>query len=146
MTHANFLALATVPVLLLCSSLAPIRSVPASEHLYAGKEPLTTDEVKAALVGNSVKGKSSDRGFPFTSYYPTYGVMKGSAGYGGVYKEEGIWSVTHDIYCVTWENWQEKLERCLRVYRFDDDTIFWVTPNGILEGKDKLVSGNPAGL
>jgi len=116
----------------------------AESPSFEGKKPLTGDEIKAKLIGNSVTGVSVNAGVSFTVYYPVYGEIRGEAGPWGIFTDEGIWAIKDGLYCVTWNKWSDE-ELCFSVY-LDGDFISWVKPGGILLSIDTFVSGNPAGL
>ncbi len=115
--------------------------LPTSESQFNHLSALSSEEIKATLIKNSVTGISPENGFLFTVFYPEYGKLKGEAGLWGLYQDEGIWSVKDDIYCARWNQWLNNVERCYRVY-IDADTIFWVTLDGILQSKDTLGSSD----
>lgn len=106
---------------------------------------LNTDQIKNALIGNSVTGTTRDSAVPFTVYYPKHGMMRGEAGLWGLFTDEGTWSVEDGLYCAVWQKWADGEQLCFRVY-LDDDVIHWVLPDGKPYSSDSLVSGNPAGL
>ena len=129
----------TIKVLLVCSAIAILSwPVLADEVQFRDLSPLRTEQIKAALINHSVTGVSPGSGFSFTVFYPAYGKLEGEAGLWGLYQDEGTWSVKDDIYCARWQNWLENAERCYRVY-LDKDAVYWVTLDGILQSKDKLV-------
>ncbi|VAW53350.1 hypothetical protein MNBD_GAMMA06-384 [hydrothermal vent metagenome] len=111
---------------------------PLSENLFNDLSPLRTEEIKTALIKNSVTGISPDSDFSFTVSYPEYGKLTGEAGPWGLYQDEGSWSVKDDIYCARWNQWLDNVERCYRVY-VDGDAIFWVTLDGVLQSEDTLI-------
>ena len=129
----------TIKVLLVCCAIAILSSPAlADEVQFRDLAPLRTEQIKAALINNSVTGISPDSGFSFTVFYPAYGKLEGEAGLWGLYQDEGTWSVKDDIYCARWQNWLENAERCYRV-DLDGDAVYWVTLDGELQSKDKLV-------
>ena len=129
----------TGKVLLIAGVISLLSSlVSADEVRFNDLLPLHTEEIKAALINNSVTGLSPGSGISFTVFYPAYGKLEGEAGLWGLYQDEGIWSVSDGIYCARWQNWLDNAERCYRVY-LDENAIYWVTLDGVLQSKDKLV-------
>lgn len=126
-------------VLLAASVISLLPSlVSAGEVQFRDLSPLRAEQIKAVLVNHSVTGVSPDSGFSFTVFYPVYGKLEGEAGLWGLYQDEGTWSVKDDIYCARWQYWLENAEHCYRVY-LDEDAVYWVTLDGVLQSKDKLV-------
>ena len=134
----------SILIALVCNTLVLSSIARADESDFENKVPLTGDEVKAKLIGNTVTGFSVDSGVSFTVFYPAYGKILGEAGPWGMFTDEGVWVIRDKLYCVTWESWSSE-ELCFSVY-IDGDAISWVKPGGELLSTDTLIPGNPADL
>ena len=104
-------------------------------------KPLSGNEIKAALVGNSIVGET--RMGPLTIYFPSYGEMRGLRSFH--YRDDGTWRVTEDSFCGEWNNWLGTMARCWRVYR-SGDTVSLEHVDSSQQETVKLVRGNPANV
>ena len=121
-----------------CISRLFLWPVSADDNRYNGLTALSTPQIKTVLINHSVTGTSPDSGFSFTVFYPKYGRLEGEAGLWGLYQDEGRWSVKDGIYCARWNRWSDNKEHCYRVY-LDENDIYWVRPDGILQSQDLLL-------
>jgi len=113
----------------------------SSPGMSGSAVPLTGDEIRGLLVGNSIIGKNWDG--PYTVYFPTYGEMRGLRS--SHYKDQGTWYVVEDAICGEWENWWGSVERCWGIY-LEGDTITWLRPDSDAPDVAEIVEGNPAFL
>lgn len=105
------------------------------------QSPLTGEEIKQRVLGNSVSGTTRDG--PYTVYFPDYGEVLGVRSFN--YKDRGTWQVKGDMMCIHWDNWWGNVERCWDIF-LKGRKITWIQPNGGSSDSAKLVNGNPAGL
>lgn len=110
---------------------------------YAASDgvPLNAEEIKTALVGNSIVGDNWDG--PYTVYFPVYGEMRGLRA--SHYKDIGSWRTEENTLCGSWDNWWGSVERCWTLY-IDGDTVTWPSADSDVPGRSKIVEGNPYGL
>ena len=106
-----------------------------------GDAPLSAEEMKTVLVGNSIVGDNWDG--PYTVYFPAYGEMRGLRA--SHYKDSGTWRADDDAICATWENWWGGVERCWGIY-LDGSTVSWLRPESDAPEQAEIVEGNPYGL
>ena len=97
------------------------------------------EEIRAALVGNSLDGEDKDG--EFVIHYPTASTMR--IFYQGR-EDDGVWRIKGDKYCRKWNTFGKGRERCVDLYR-SGDRINWVR-KGKVTDRSVLVAGNPAGL
>ncbi len=112
-----------------------------SSRTGSGGAPLNAEEIKTALVGNSIVGDNWDG--PYTVYFPVYGEMRGLRA--THYTDIGTWRAEEDSLCGTWDNWWGSVERCWGLY-IDGDTITWPSADSDTPGRSKIIEGNPYGL
>ena len=65
------------------------------------QSPLTGEEIKQRILGNSVSGTTRDG--PYTVHFPDYGEVLGVRSFN--YKDRGTWQVKGDQMCIHWDNW-----------------------------------------
>jgi hypothetical protein len=106
-----------------------------------GEAPLNAEEMKQALVGNSVVGANWDG--PFVVYFPVYGEIRGLRA--AHYKDVGTWRGEEDAFCADWDNWWGSVERCWGIY-LEGDTISWIRADSDTPTEAEIVEGNPYGL
>jgi hypothetical protein len=106
---------------------------------------LSSEQIKATLIGNSVQHANSDSESAYTVYYPSYGTLIGAAGLWGLFKDQGRWSVTNGLYCAQWDKWQDNQQLCYRV-ALQSNHIHWIAQNTNREIIDQLIPGNPNDL
>lgn len=106
-----------------------------------GEGPLGAEEIKKALVGNSIVGDNWDG--PYAVYFPVYGELRGLRS--SHYKDVGTWRSEEDSICATWDNWWGSVERCWGLY-IDGDTITWPSADSDTPGRSTILEGNPYGL
>jgi len=100
------------------------------------------EEIRAALVGNSVVSDAPDG--PFRVYFPDEEQILGQ--HSRHYRDSGRWRVTEEGMCARWENWWGNVERCWQVM-LDGETVTWLDPYGeATAGEVSIVPGNVAGL
>ncbi len=104
-------------------------------------EARSAEEIKTALVGNSIVGDNWDG--PYTVYFPVYGELRGLRA--THYKDYGTWRAQADSICATWDNWWGSVERCWGLY-IDGDTITWPSADSDTPGRSTILKGNPYGL
>ena len=112
-----------------------------SSRIGSGDAPLNAEEIKTALVGNSIVGDNWDG--PYTVYFPVYGEMRGLRA--SHYTDIGTWRAEEDSICGIWDNWWGSVERCWGLY-IDGDTISWPSSTSDTPGQSKILEGNPYGL
>jgi hypothetical protein len=112
-----------------------------SSPIARGDAPLTAEEMKTVLLGNSIVGDNWDG--PYTVYFPAYGEMRGLRA--AHYKDVGTWRADDDTICATWDNWWGGVERCWGIY-LDGNTVSWLRPASDAPEQAKVVEGNPYGL
>ena len=101
---------------------------------HADEQKLTSDEIKAAFIGNSVHGLWGD-----TEYYSFFD-GDGSTSYTTKRGTDwGRWAAAHDQYC---SKWQMSGESCYDIYR-DGDKIIWIVPASGKRYESTLLSGKP---
>ena len=125
-------SLACALILSACGGSSPIDS---------GDAPLSAEEMRTVLVGNSIVGDNWDG--PYTVYFPVYGEMRGLRA--SHYKDIGTWRAEEDAICGTWDNWWGSVERCWGIY-LDGNTVSWLRPDSDTPEQAKIVEGNPYGL
>ena len=125
-------SLACALILSACGGSSPIDS---------GDAPLSAEEMRTVLVGNSIVGDNWDG--PYTVYFPVYGEMRGLRA--SHYKDIGTWRAEEDAICGTWDNWWGSVERCWGIY-LDGNTVSWLRPDSDTPEQAKIVEGNPFGL
>jgi hypothetical protein len=118
-----------------------VSSCAGGGKMGGGGVPLSSEEIKTALVGNSIVGDNWDG--PYTVYFPVYGELRGLRA--NHYKDMGTWRAEEDSICATWDNWWGSVERCWGLY-IDGDTITWPSAESDAPGKSKIIEGNPYGL
>ena len=97
------------------------------------------EEIRAALVGNSLDGEDKDGSYVI--HYPTASTMR--IQYRGR-EDDGVWRIDGDRYCRQWKTFGKGRERCVEFHR-NGDQINWVR-KGKVTDRSVLVPGNPANL
>ena len=79
-------------------------------HTVSAQTMLTPDQIKSDLVGHAMLGKNN-RGQVFDFTMSTNGTMKTDS-FGG---DKGVWRLSGDGYCATWEKIRAGKEACFQV-------------------------------
>lgn len=111
------------------------------DPIARGDAPLNSEEMKQALVGNSVVGDNWDG--PFVVYFPVYGEIRGLRA--SHYKDVGTWRGEEDAFCAAWDNWWGSVERCWGIY-LEGDKVSWIRADSDTPDVARIVEGNPYGL
>ncbi len=74
--------------------------------------PLNHEQIKALLVGNTLKGNSNNSDYSF--FYSPDGVLLGNV---GSYSDRGNWSVNDNHYCTQWRLWGHGEKLCWTLRR-----------------------------
>ena len=82
-------------------------------------QPMSTDEVRALMTGNTMNGKNLVKNLNFTNYYREDGTTTKLTAKGK--KWQGTWRVTDDgQHCVEWK--KKKREQCGAIIDLGNDT------------------------
>ena len=90
-----------------------------------GIEPLTADELRTTLPGNSVYERGDT--WEYTGYLRSDGTLFGRSWWdGGEETATGKWEITDEgLYCRDWDNdWGGGGYGCLRMYRDGDKIVY----------------------
>lgn len=103
----------------------------------SGAPPLTAEEIRSTLIGNSVYSKfrtrKSNSPAEYTGYYEDGTIRARAWGSGWDDTDSGTWEATSDSqYCRSWNNWREGKRACYELYKLDDGRVFFkhVSGNG----------------
>lgn len=115
-----------------------------------GEGPLTPNQIREVLVGNTIHGIGEESGEFFAIYYRTDGIASGKAGVTEAaeqfWYQEGAWEITSEEgYCLTWPTWKHGERRCMDMVPNGTGYEFR-TKDGILQSFVKVLPGNPNGL
>ena len=72
------------------------------------QEPLTGDEVRTLITGNTLQGSFMTN--PLTMVFYDDGVVRGSIGMTG--SDDGTWEIEGDTYCNEWVTYFSGVRRC----------------------------------
>jgi hypothetical protein len=130
--------------------LAGCASDARHSFIERGVLPMTEEEIRTALVGNSLVGTDSTGAY--TIHYSAYGQMAiVYTGFksGRTRNDSGTWrSETRDDggwYCRQWTTLGKGKERCVQFFR-EGDMITWVESDGEITDNTELLAGNPENL
>lgn len=101
---------------------------------------MTGQEIKSALVGNSLRGV--DRSGKYVIHYSSDRKMK--IVYNKKRIESGVWRIKGNKYCRRWAKLGGGKERCVTFHR-NGNKIVWVQ-TGKITDHSVLLRGNPARL
>lgn len=80
------------------------------------QEPLTGDEVRTLITGNTLQGSFMTN--PLTMVFYDDGVVRGSIGMTG--SDDGTWEIEGDTYCNEWVTYFSGVRRCYQWLRDGD--------------------------
>jgi hypothetical protein len=127
----------------LCTMLAAIASAYFVQlHLASGTDlarPLDGQEVKSALIGNTLIGADGEDGVSWV-YFPSADVLWGQSPTGDV--DIGHWWIENDSYCRAWRRWLKAETKCWQLGSAADGRILWYALDGGLTGRSLLWHGN----
>ena len=127
----------------LCTMLAAIAAAYFVQlHLASGTDlarPLDGQEVKSALIGNTLIGADGEDGISWV-YFPTADVLWGQSPTGDV--DIGHWWIENDSYCRAWRRWLKAETKCWQLGSAADGRILWYSLDGGLTGRSLLWHGN----
>jgi hypothetical protein len=105
--------------------------------------PLSGAEIGAALVGNTLSGKSPT-GEGWIMWIAPDGkmIVRGTTQNGSMFGDIGAGTVKGDRWCVTWELLRQGQPMCLTVVK-DGDLYRNYAPDGHLESTYTIRQGNP---
>lgn len=127
----------------------------AGETARAAPVALSEDELKAAVVGKTVK-IDTPLGMPLTVQIAANGLMHGTASaplalYLGAAKDRGRWRVKDGKLCQKWFKWLDAEESCLTI-KLDGQKVYWRKDDGrtgtamIEPGPPVLAGSSASGL
>ena len=107
---------------------------------------LSGPEIGAALVGNTLSGKSPT-GEGWIMWIAPDGkmIVRGTTQNGSMFGDIGTGTVKGDRWCVTWELLRQGQPMCLTVVK-DGDQYRNYAPDGHLESSYTIRPGNPEGF
>ena len=116
----------------------------------AGEATLSPDEIRTALVGNTIHGIGEESGWFFAIYYRPGGTASGksapSEASAEIWYDKGQWEITRETgYCLTWKTWKRGIRRCMDMIPKDGRYEFR-TKDGALQSITEVLPGNPDGL
>lgn len=80
----------------------------AYDHESLAQEPLTGDQVRSLITGNTLQGSFMTN--PLTMVFYADGVVRGSVGLTG--SDSGTWEIEGDKYCNEWVTYFSGVRRC----------------------------------
>ena len=108
----------------------------------ADSMPMTTGEMQAAVIGNSITGQTED-GDSFTEYYAPDGSIHGVSKKNGAYR--GVWHFRQDqVMCFKYGDGPFD-GGCVHL-ALDGDTLAFIRIDGTTEPSVRLIKGNPNDL
>jgi uncharacterized spore protein YtfJ len=108
-----------------------------------GHEPLSGDQVRELIAGNTYRGSDLRSQWPnFAVYFSADGQMRGR---GGDQTDYGKWWVTEDRYCRQWSKWGKGQEACKHVYKIGE-LVHWFTLDGKMDDLGVIEADNPDNL
>jgi len=118
--------------------------------VVADEAALSPDEIRTALVGNTIHGVGEESGWFFAIYYLPDGTASGksapSEASTNFWYEKGKWEITRETgYCLTWKTWKRGIRRCMDMIPKDGRFEFR-TKDGALQSVTEVLPGNPDGL
>ena len=132
-----------------CETTPDRRTVAKNEIEASGQSPMTAEQIKTALVGNTEYSKGVDEGTPWewTGYHREDGTMSGRSWWeGGKESDTGTWEVTEDnLYCRKWDkHWGKAQRGCYKMYRLAENRLGAEAVSGSAKaGTSELIMGNP---
>jgi hypothetical protein len=111
---------------------AAIASVFLTLPAAADEKPMTTEEIAAALTGNTVHGMWGET--EYYSYFDANGVTIYTTKEGS---DPGTWSAKNDQYCSVWAGSGEDCYDLLS----DGDKIIWIVPASSARHPSTLLPG-----
>jgi hypothetical protein len=116
----------------------------------ADEAALSPNEIRTALIGNTIHGIGEESGWFFAIYYLPDGTVSGrsapSETDANFWFDKGRWEITHEEgYCLTWNFWKRGIRRCMDMIPKDGRYEFR-TKDGQLQSVTDLLPGNPDGL
>lgn len=100
--------------------------------------PLTGDQIKALLVGNSAAGFADALGKDYTAYYAPDGKLVQDLGKGK--RRQGAWKITDNKFCTQFPTEQE---RCTNVVPADNGEYVRMKDDGMVTNTwKKFYKGN----
>lgn len=116
----------------------------------ADEAALSPDEIRAALVGNTIHGIGEESGWFFAIYYLPDGTVSGRSAKSKTdahfWFDKGKWEITpEEGYCLTWNFWRHGIRRCMDMIPKNGRYEFR-TKDGQLQSLADLLPGNPDGL
>lgn len=94
---------------------------------FAQDQAMTGEQVKAALVGKKVFGRSTTGGL-VDFHMRADGTSDVAV---GTMTDTGVWRITDNGYCTTWKKIRPGQERCFTVVKRGDKTLI-LNPDGSL--------------
>jgi len=131
-----------VALLVVAALLGSCGTKSAKKLEESGKPPLSAQEIKSRLIGNTIHAVGSDA-VPFSVYFPAYGEMRGVHSFH--YKDTGEWSIKDGEFCGKWTNWWAATQRCWKMYAAGSD-LYWIRPDGTTLQKVSVERGNAESL
>ncbi len=118
--------------------------------VVADEAALSPDEIRTALVGNTIHGIGEESEWFFAIYYLPDGTASGKSAptEASAYftYDKGKWEITGETgYCLTWKTWKTGIRRCMDMIPKDGRYEFR-TKDGALQSMADVLPGNPDGL
>lgn len=110
-----------------CSALvgALVASIFMAPAAFAQDQAMTGEQVKAAMVGKKVFGRSTSGGL-VDFYMRADGTSEVAV---GNMTDTGVWRTTDNGYCTTWKKIRPGQERCFAVVKRGDKMLI-LNPDG----------------
>ena len=130
-------------------ALAVMFAATVTVHAQSQTQPLTPQEVRVLLTGNTFTGESSI-GNGFHVFYKADGRMYGLL-FKGPWKgkrDDGTWDVTKEKgHCRQWSQWARREQQCFKIYR-DGERLKYEQTSAykVLKGSGYMRKGNPENL
>jgi len=96
-------------------SLAALAGCAGNKMNKPEGEPLSGDEIKTLIIGNTVDGAIGAQSFSY--YYKSSVSVSGTIGMNGD-DDSGTWNIKdNDIYCNEWDSFFDGVQRCYKWYK-----------------------------
>jgi len=136
------LAVGIVSGAIIVAAAAAQTNLPSSSSNGVSGRVLTGEEIRRALVGNTLLARD-DNG-PFWMYFPGADTVWGQSSSGDV--DVGHWWVQQEKYCRQWRRWYGGATQCWTLADAGDDQIIWIDGQHTVQGATLIQPGNTIGL